>query len=49
MRERGGRIDIFVLMMYRRLTLAPVLVAGQLVVEGDQRLATAFNRWLKGA
>jgi uncharacterized protein (TIGR03083 family) len=41
--------DIFVLMMYRRLTLEPVLAAGQLVVEGDQGLATAFDRWLKGA
>jgi uncharacterized protein (TIGR03083 family) len=41
--------DIFVLMMYRRLTLEPALAAGQLVVEGDQGLATAFDRWLKGA
>jgi hypothetical protein len=41
--------DIFVLMMYRRLTLEPVLAAGQLVVEGDQGLATAFARWLTGA
>jgi uncharacterized protein (TIGR03083 family) len=41
--------DIFVLMMYRRLTLEPVLVAGQLVVEGDQGLAMAFDQWLKGA
>jgi hypothetical protein len=41
--------DIFMLMMYRRLTLEPVLAAGQLVVEGDQGLATAFDRWLKGA
>jgi hypothetical protein len=42
-------IDIFVLMMYRRLTLEPVRAAGHLVVEGDQGLATAFDRWLKGA
>jgi hypothetical protein len=41
--------DIFVLMMYRRLTLEPVLTAGQLVVEGDQGLVRAFDRWLKGA
>jgi uncharacterized protein (TIGR03083 family) len=41
--------DIFVLMMYRRLTLEPVLAAGQLVVDGEQGLATAFDRWLKGA
>jgi uncharacterized protein (TIGR03083 family) len=41
--------DIFVLMMYRRLTLEPILAAGQLVVEGDQGLTAAFDRWLKGA
>ncbi len=41
--------DIFVLLMYRRLTLEPVLAAGQLVVEGDQGLTSAFDRWLKGA
>jgi hypothetical protein len=41
--------DIFVLMMYRRLTLESVLAAGQLVVEGEQGLASAFDRWLKGA
>jgi len=40
--------DIFVLMLYRRLTLEPVLAAGQLVVEGDQGLTAAFDRWLKG-
>src|SRR5712692_9906002 len=41
--------DIFVLMMYRRLTLEPVMAAGQLVVEGEQGLTAAFDRWLKGA
>jgi SCP-2 sterol transfer family len=41
--------DIFVLMMYRRLTLEPALAAGQLAVEGDQGLTAAFDRWLKGA
>jgi uncharacterized protein (TIGR03083 family) len=41
--------DIFVLMMYQRLTLEPVIASGQLVVEGDQGLAAAFDHWLKGA
>jgi uncharacterized protein (TIGR03083 family) len=41
--------DIFVLMMYRRLTLEPVIASGQLVVEGDQGLTAAFDHWLKGA
>jgi hypothetical protein len=41
--------DIFVLMMYRRLTLEPVIASGQLVVEGDQGLTAAFDCWLKGA
>ena len=39
----------FVLMMYRRLTLEPVLAAGELVVEGDPGLTAAFDRWLKEA
>ena len=39
----------FVLMMYRRLTLEPLRTAGQLVVEGDHGLTTAFDQWLKAA
>jgi uncharacterized protein (TIGR03083 family) len=41
--------DIFVLMMYRRLTLEPVITAGQLAVEGEPGLTAAFDQWLKGA
>jgi hypothetical protein len=41
--------DIFVLMMYRRLTVESVIASGQLVVEGDQGLTAAFHHWLKGA
>jgi Mycothiol maleylpyruvate isomerase N-terminal domain/SCP-2 sterol transfer family len=39
----------FVLLMYRRLTLEPLRAAGQLVVEGDPGLTTAFDQWLKAA
>jgi hypothetical protein len=41
--------DIFVLLMYRRLTLKPILQAGHLTVEGDPGLTAAFDRWLKRA
>jgi uncharacterized protein (TIGR03083 family) len=41
--------DIFVLLMYRRLTLEPVIAAGHLAVEGDQGLTAVFDRWLKRA
>jgi uncharacterized protein (TIGR03083 family) len=41
--------DIFVLLMYRRLTLAPIIQAGHLVVEGEPGLTAAFDRWLKRA
>jgi uncharacterized protein (TIGR03083 family) len=41
--------DIFVLLMYRRLILEPVITAGHLVVEGDQGMTAAFDRWLKRA
>jgi hypothetical protein len=41
--------DIFVLLMYRRLTLEPIMQAGHLTVEGDQGLTAAFDRWLKRA
>ncbi len=37
----------FVLLMYRRLTLEPMMAAGQLVVEGDHGLTTAFDQWLR--
>jgi len=41
--------DIFVLLMYRRLTLEPIMQAEHLTVEGDQGLTAAFDRWLKRA
>ena len=41
--------DIFVLLMYRRLTLEPSMRAGHLAVEGDQELTAAFDRWLRRA
>jgi uncharacterized protein (TIGR03083 family) len=41
--------DIFVLLMYRRLTLEAIMRAGDLAVEGDQGLTAAFDRWLKRA
>jgi len=39
--------ECFVLLMYRRLTLEPMRAAGQLVVEGDHGLTTAFDQWLR--
>lgn len=41
--------ELFVLLMYRRLTLEPMMAAGYLVVEGDCGLITVFDQWLKGA
>jgi uncharacterized protein (TIGR03083 family) len=41
--------DIFVLLMYRRLTLEPIMQAGHLAVDGDPGLIAAFDRWLKRA
>jgi uncharacterized protein (TIGR03083 family) len=41
--------DIFVLLMYRRLTLELVMTAGHLAVEGDAGLTAAFDRWLRRA
>jgi hypothetical protein len=41
--------DIFVLLIYRRLTLEPSMRAGHLAVDGDQGLMAAFDRWLKRA
>lgn len=40
--------DTFVLLMYKRLSLDPLLADGRLAVEGDPDLVSAFNRWLKG-
>jgi hypothetical protein len=37
----------FVLLMYGRVTLEQLLAAGQLVVEGDRGLTTAFDQWLR--
>jgi uncharacterized protein (TIGR03083 family) len=44
-----GETERFVLLMYQRLTLEPMLATGQLVVEGDRGLTRAFDQWLKGA
>jgi uncharacterized protein (TIGR03083 family) len=41
--------EIFVLLMFRRLTLEPVMRVGHLTVEGDPGLTAAFDRWLKRA
>jgi hypothetical protein len=41
--------EIFVLLMYRRLTLEPIMRAGHLAVAGDQGLMAAFDHWLKRA
>jgi uncharacterized protein (TIGR03083 family) len=41
--------EIFVLLMYRRLTLEPSMQSGLLAVDGDPRLTAAFDRWLKRA
>jgi hypothetical protein len=41
--------DIFVLLIYRRLTLEPIMRVGHLAVEGDQGLTAAFDRWLRRA
>lgn len=40
---------VFVLAMYGRLTLNAALAAGQLTFEGDGRLISDFDQWLKGA
>jgi uncharacterized protein (TIGR03083 family) len=37
----------FVLMMYKRLSLAPAVSSGRLAVEGDEVLAAALDRWLQ--
>jgi len=41
--------ESFVLLMYRRLTLEPMMQAGHLAVDGDPGLTAAFERWLKRA
>jgi hypothetical protein len=41
--------EIFVLLMFRRLTLEPVMRAGHLTVGGDPGLTAAFDRWLQRA
>jgi uncharacterized protein (TIGR03083 family) len=40
--------ETFVLLMYRRLPLETATATGHLIVEGDQELTAAFDRWLKG-
>jgi uncharacterized protein (TIGR03083 family) len=39
----------FALLMYKRLTLERVRAQGRVVVEGDQKLTTALDDWLKQA
>lgn len=39
---------LFILMMYRRLSLDEALASGALSIEGDQALTLAFERWLQG-
>jgi uncharacterized protein (TIGR03083 family) len=40
--------ETFVLLLYQRLPLALARGTGGLVVEGDEKLSTAFARWLQG-
>ena len=40
-------VDIFVLMMYRRLFLEAAIADRALAVEGDPALTRALDRWLK--
>jgi hypothetical protein len=40
--------ETFVLMLYQRLPLTVATATARLVMEGDEELTTAFNRWLQG-
>lgn len=40
--------DLFILMMYRRLSLDGALATSTLFMNGDQALTLAFDRWLQG-
>ena len=40
--------EMFVLLLYQRLPLTVATATGGLVVEGDGKLITAFDRWLQG-
>ena len=39
--------ETFALLMYKRLTLGPATAQGRAVVDGDQKLITALDEWLK--
>ena len=43
-----GEAETFILLLYQRLPLAVATATGGLVVEGDGKLITAFDRWLQG-
>ena len=40
--------NTFVVLMYKRLILDPLLTDGSLTGEGDRDLVSVFNHWLKG-
>src|SRR5262245_48685274 len=44
----GAEAGTFVLLLYQRLPLTVATAIGDLVVEGDGKLITAFDRWLQG-
>jgi hypothetical protein len=43
----GAEAETFVLLLYQRLPLTVATAIGVLVVEGDGKLITAFDRWLQ--
>jgi hypothetical protein len=40
--------ETFVLLLYQRLPLTVATATGGLVIEGDEELTAAFDRWLQG-
>jgi len=40
--------ETFILMLYRRLPLTVATTTGRVVMEGDEELITAFERWRQG-
>ena len=43
-----GEAETFVLLLYQRLPLTVATATGGLVVEGEEELTAAFDRWLRG-
>ena len=44
-----GDTETFVLLIYGRLLLESASASGRVLIEGEQELIAAFDRWLRGA